>query len=279
VIFSGALLGCSAEEVLAVYEPPAQVEVAATETGSPSENESDITHIQPSEWSYTELEQRAFYLLGFDVTPVFWWITPGDRNAHLDVDLETQIFIELDDAYFSPVGRFRSIFEMQAATELLVTRRFAEDALYFRLDSTPRMFVEIDERLYINTTPAPGSWHMRLTDTILIQRGSGYAIIEAVYDAQSDEIERFHIRLVLEDDIWKLDSFPWLESNLPIVTYDPYKPPGEPGAEFEPPDGLPDDVPLVDGEEVIEPFTDEELEAFLAYMLENPPPAQEMPRA
>jgi len=167
-----------------------------------------------------ELVQIAIHSLTFDISPLPWWW----RGWNIDVDENAEPFGEEFEA-FRPVGRFDSIAEMQAATEQIMSRRFAEANFYGALevfmvgDQEVRTFLEADGRLYFNTY-GNGGWMWAVpVEGSVAWRGEDRALLEIVTvlpsSTQADTYDylQYFIELIRENGIWVLDSFPELEGN------------------------------------------------------------------
>jgi hypothetical protein len=169
-------------------------------------------------YSDDELVEAILYFLSVENSansPIFWWL----RGWNIDVDNYASGITGSEFEYFQPVGRFNSIFEMKTATEQIVSNRFAEEHLYPVLYpvfyNNPRMFLEHDGQLFLNTL-LNGGWMMaEAVYGSVVYRNDYEVKMEITYKWSSyllmDDMYRFEVylvRLVNEDGFWKIDTWP-----------------------------------------------------------------------
>ena len=148
---------------------------------------------------------------------VFWWYM-GEGEG-----LEVEEAEAGDGEPVRPVGKFKTIAELKAATQAVYSRRFCEAVLYpVGFDESQGdgiKFREIGGVLHINLDNGGMGWIYALTDDILVKSKEENKIVVTIYCAEGydDDITQvpFDFALVWEDDGWKLDN--WFDYGTPEI--------------------------------------------------------------
>lgn len=179
---------------------------------------------QHQEYSYDELVEIALNLLSYEDTPILWWL----RGENLDINEDDSGIAGNDFEHFKPIMRFNSLYEMKTATEQVVSKRFAEEHLYVVLDMNPRMFFEYNGQLFFNVFSNGGWIHPDVVYGSVISRDEYSIQIEIKFEwdpplVMADMDRRYEvyiIKLVNEDGLWKIDTWPGeLFDNPPVRVY------------------------------------------------------------
>lgn len=155
------------------------------------------------------LEERAVYLLDPYILPVSWWM--GGTEEMLDA-LSSRNYPYLKNIpveEYDIVNRFEDIADMKRCTEKIVTKAYAENILYpLVAEDTYKMF---ENRLCWKRDNATDMEFLKPESAQLLSRNGGVAeVLIAFEDDSQAEVE-----LLLEDGVWKLNSTPYVESDVP----------------------------------------------------------------
>ena len=211
IFMTGDIINTEIEKYVETLEDEDATEISGFENDVLIPNEEALVPAESTDYSDDELVQLAVHILSYD-NPTLWW----HRGWLIDVGESAEGIHGNASGRFRPVGRFNSIAEMQAATEQMVTRRFAEERLYYAFDWNDTRFVEFDGRLYFNMPLGAAEWTpMNILYGTVVFRNEDKAVLEITYDwplLVLPGVEYRHevhlVRLVKEDNLWKIDIWP-----------------------------------------------------------------------
>jgi hypothetical protein len=156
-------------------------------------------------------------LLSSALTAMDWWIM--DENPALNIDktvapytagevFESEEDMVYAEQLFYPVRIFESITEFKKSTEDVFSKAFAEAYLYDLLEGDYPKFIEIDGILYVNIKSGGVYPYQLQYDSIHIIDKNALEIITEADFLFYDTVETYVVRLVYENDSWKVDSLP-----------------------------------------------------------------------
>ncbi|MDR2933063.1 MAG: hypothetical protein LBV27_08150 [Oscillospiraceae bacterium] len=149
---------------------------------------------------------------------VFWWYM--DEGMGLDVDTQGSV-----TDVIRPVGRFKTIDALKAATEEVFSAHFCNKILYpvgFNENQGENIkFREIDGVLHINLNNGGMGWIDELTDKITVKEESVNRITVTIisnqlnFETSGTEEVPYDFDLILEDGVWKLDN--WFDYGTEVI--------------------------------------------------------------
>ncbi len=187
-------------------------------------NSVAVTNLLPMGENLTDeqLIQRMLWLNSAPNDPAPWWFCGSGGTSSLNVDYNTRLDVDEEEAEFYLCTRFGSLEELKAYTEQIYTRDCAEKILYTNMDYRGwDLFREHNGQLYINDYFLQSLGWIASAKARIVERTDNNVKMDVWYylpDGSVDETS-FTVEMKLEDGQWKLHSTPITDNYMDLAHF------------------------------------------------------------